>query len=83
MFLFKEICWILGSHSGRYEELYLLGYNAMLSVENQHTFRRNMSPSSSGSKNRRRKKPGSSCHLLSRCFLILFFDSEDGGDVFL
>jgi hypothetical protein len=35
---------IRGSHSGRYEELYILGYNAMQSVESRPTFRRNMPP---------------------------------------
>jgi hypothetical protein len=37
---------IWDSHSGGYEELYLLGYNAVYSVESQPTFRRNMSLSS-------------------------------------
>jgi hypothetical protein len=31
-----------GSHSGGYEEFYLLGYNTMYSVEIQPTFRSNM-----------------------------------------
>jgi hypothetical protein len=35
------------SHSGGYEEFYLLGYNAVQSVENQTTFRRNILLSSS------------------------------------
>jgi hypothetical protein len=43
-FTFQGITW--------FEELYLLGYNAMHSVESQPTFRRNMSPPSSGSKNK-------------------------------
>jgi hypothetical protein len=43
---------IRGSHSGGYEELYLLGYKAVWPVENQPTFRRNMSPPSSESKNK-------------------------------
>jgi hypothetical protein len=39
------------------EEFYLLGYNAVLSVESQNpTFRRNMPPPSSGSKNKHKKK---------------------------
>jgi hypothetical protein len=33
-------------HSGGYEEYYLLGYNAVYSVESLRTFRRNMSPPS-------------------------------------
>jgi hypothetical protein len=48
------ICRIWGSHSGGYEEYCLLGYNAMYSVESQLTFRRNISPPSSGSKNKLR-----------------------------
>jgi hypothetical protein len=47
--------WIWGSHNGGYEELYLMGYNALQSVESQLTFRRNMLPSSSGSKNKSSK----------------------------
>jgi hypothetical protein len=47
---------ILGSHSGDYEEFYLLGYNDVSSVESQQTFRRNMSPPSSESKNNPSKK---------------------------
>jgi hypothetical protein len=39
------------------EEYYLLGYNAMYSVECQPVFRGNISPPSSGSKNRPSKKP--------------------------
>jgi hypothetical protein len=38
---------IWGSHSGGYEEYYLLGYNALWSVESQQTSRKNMSASSS------------------------------------
>jgi hypothetical protein len=44
----NKICRIWGSPSGSHEELYLLGYNAVRSVESQPTFRRNMSASSSG-----------------------------------
>jgi hypothetical protein len=32
---------ILGSHSGDYEEFYILGYNAIQSVESQRTHRSN------------------------------------------
>jgi hypothetical protein len=51
------------------------------SVESQPTFRKNISPSSSGSKNKPSKK-------LATCFhagflLALFFDPEDGSDMFL
>jgi hypothetical protein len=35
---------IWGSHSGGYEEFCLLGYNAVLSVDNQLTFRKNIFP---------------------------------------
>jgi hypothetical protein len=38
------------------EEYYLLGYNTMKSVESQATFRRNISPPSSRSKNKPSKK---------------------------
>jgi hypothetical protein len=50
-------CTIWGSHSGGYEEYNLLGYKAVLSVECQQTFRRNISP------------PYSACHLLSHWFI--------------
>jgi hypothetical protein len=39
------------------KEFYLLGYNAMWSVEIQPIFRRNMLPPSSRSKNKPGKKP--------------------------
>jgi hypothetical protein len=39
------------------EELYLLVYNAVYSTEIQLTFRKKISPPSSGSKNRPSKKP--------------------------
>jgi hypothetical protein len=42
----KRECRICGSRSGGNEELYLLGYNTVQSVESQPTFRRNMSPTS-------------------------------------
>jgi hypothetical protein len=35
-----------------HKEYYLLGYNAVYSVENQPTFRSNIPPASSGSKNK-------------------------------
>jgi hypothetical protein len=49
------------------EEYYLLGYNAVYSVESRPTFRRNISLPSSGSNNKMSKS--SACHLLSRWFL--------------
>jgi hypothetical protein len=69
---------IWGSHSGGYEVYYLLGYNTVWSVESPPAFRRNISPPSSGSNKRR----------LVTCFhtgilLDLFFDLEDGGNMFL
>jgi hypothetical protein len=50
-------CRIWGSHSGSYEEYYLVGYNAVQSIESQLTFRRNMWPLSSRCKNKPSKKP--------------------------
>jgi hypothetical protein len=47
----------------------------MYSVESKLTFRKNISPPSSGSKN----NPSSAYHLLDAGFLLgLFFDPEDG-----
>jgi hypothetical protein len=45
--VYGHIYRIWGSHRGGYEEYYLLGYNAMLSVESEPTFPRNLSPPSS------------------------------------
>jgi hypothetical protein len=58
-----------------YKEQYLLGCNAVKSVESQPTFRGNMSPPSSGSNNisqaRNQPEAGSSdCHLLHAGFLL-------------
>jgi hypothetical protein len=51
------------------------------SVQSQPTFWENMSPSSSGSKNKPTKK---ACYMLHAGFLLgLFFDLEDRGDMFL
>jgi hypothetical protein len=53
-----------------HEEFYLMGYNAMWCSESLLTFQR--------------KKDGSACHLLHAGFLLgLFFDPEDGSDMFL
>jgi hypothetical protein len=49
------------------EESYLLGYNAMYRTESQPTFRRNMSPPSSGSKNKPSK------NLLATFFMLVTF----------
>jgi hypothetical protein len=54
--IFSHLSGILGSYSGGYEEYCLLGYTAVYSAESQPTFRRNMSPTSSGS-NKPSKKP--------------------------
>jgi hypothetical protein len=64
---------------------YLLGYNAVQPVEIQQTFRKKISPTFSGSKNSPSKNPeGSAIYLLLVDLLIgLFFDPEDGGDMFL
>jgi hypothetical protein len=54
----------------------------MYSIENEPTFRRNMLPSFSGSK----KKPSwwQACCLLHAGLLLgLYFDPENGGDMFL
>jgi hypothetical protein len=76
---------IWGSHSGSYEEYYLLGCNAVYSVENQSMFGRNILPPSSGS-NKQSKIPAWKQKLAS-CFhtgiLLGLFDPEDGGDIFL
>jgi hypothetical protein len=45
------LCRIRGTHSSGYEEFYLLGYNAMQSVESQLMFGRNTLPPSLVSKN--------------------------------
>jgi hypothetical protein len=39
---------------------------------------------SSGSKNKAKKKPACACYLIHAGFVLgLYFDSEDGGDMFL
>jgi hypothetical protein len=72
----NEFMWILLqihiTHTGEEQRknFCLLGYNAMQSVESQQTFRRNMSPPSSGSKNKPSKKTEWK-HVESRIRLIL------------
>jgi hypothetical protein len=48
---------IWSSHRSGCEGFHLLGYNAVQSVESQSTFRRNVSPPSSGLKSKPNKKP--------------------------
>jgi hypothetical protein len=63
-------------------EFYLLGCNTVESIGSQLTFQRNMSPPSSQSKNTPSKS--SDYYLLHAGFLLgLFFNPEDGGDMFL
>jgi hypothetical protein len=45
-------CGTVGARGGNYEDFYILGYNAVWSVQCRPTFRKNMSPSSSGSKDK-------------------------------
>jgi hypothetical protein len=47
----------ISSFLGVYEEFYLLGYEAVQSIEILQTFRRKILPPSSGSKNKSLKKP--------------------------
>jgi hypothetical protein len=65
-FLFLILCWklksffpckIRGSQCGGYEDFCLLRYKAVQYVESQPMFRRNMSPPSSGSKNKPTSEP--------------------------
>jgi hypothetical protein len=65
------------------EEFYHLRYNAVQSAKSQLTFRKNMSPYLQSRRISRARNQG----LLATCFrpglLGLFFDPEDGGDMFL
>jgi hypothetical protein len=75
---------IWDSHSGGYEESCLLGYSGVQSIESQLTFRSNMLRPSSGPKNKPSKKLAWSMLKRSPGVLFgLFFDAEDGGDLFL
>jgi hypothetical protein len=51
-----SVCRIWGSHSGGYEDCYLLVYSALQPVESQPVFRMYISPPSSGSKNTSSRK---------------------------
>jgi hypothetical protein len=60
------------------KEFYLLGYNAIYSVDKQLTFRRNLA------RNERETGSTRSFSLSRASFLLgLIFDPEDGGDMFL
>jgi hypothetical protein len=67
-------CRIWGSHSGGYEKYHLLGCNSAYCVEIQPTFRRNISPLYSWSKNEPSKKSERkpSARLFSRIFWSLW-----------
>jgi hypothetical protein len=54
-FNIRQRCRIRRSHRGGYEEFSLLGYNAMQSIENMKTFRRNISLESLGPKNKQER----------------------------
>jgi hypothetical protein len=68
------------THSGGYEQRYLLEYNAVQSVESQPTFRRNILIPSSGPNKLTRYHRGK---LHVTCFhagiFLGLFDPEDGG----
>jgi hypothetical protein len=72
---------IWDSHSGGYEKYYLLGYNAVYSVESKPTFRRKINPPSSGIRISRARNQLATC-FRAGSLLGLFFDCEDGGDMF-
>jgi hypothetical protein len=59
-----KICKNWSTHNSIHKKLYLLGYNAVWSVTSQSMFRRNVRPTSSGSKH----KPS-----LVTCFMLLPF----------
>jgi hypothetical protein len=65
------ICSISGSHCGDYEEHGLVGYNAVSFGEGL-TFRRNISPPSSGSKSKLSKKPAEANGKLTTQRTIIF-----------
>jgi hypothetical protein len=71
----SELCRISGSDSAGYKEFYVLGYNAVYSVENPPTFLRNISQVAS------RVQYATCFH--AGFLLGLLFDPEDGRDMFL
>jgi hypothetical protein len=68
------VCTIWGSHSDGYEQFCLLAYNSVLSAESRYVFRRNISPHSSGSKNKLSRKRAWTRHtvfwVIALCSLV-------------
>jgi hypothetical protein len=78
-----RICSVWCSHSSGCEELHPLGYNAVYFVESQPTFRRNVLPPFSGSNIKPSNKSAwKQVASVADFFLGLFFESEDGIDMF-
>jgi hypothetical protein len=80
--------WILGSHTGGYEEFCLLGYITLQSVDSLPAFRQNISPLFSGSNNnpsRKQLERGGQQSLWPPVFTLvgLLLDHEDRGEIFL
>jgi hypothetical protein len=65
------------------QEFYILRYKTVYSVESQPTFRRNISPPSSGSKQETSGKALLVTWFRDASLLCLFFDAENGGNMFL
>jgi hypothetical protein len=79
-----------GSQSSRYEEFWVLGYNVIKSIESGPMFRKTCFLHFQGKRISRVRKQHETalCILLATCFnagflFCLFFDSEDGGYLFL
>jgi hypothetical protein len=82
-------CLICGSHDGGYEEYSRLVHDSVEPVNSSSTFCGNISPPSSRSSSKFSKYParrGQRAEQMlpqSSWLLDLFFESEDGGDMFL
>jgi hypothetical protein len=75
---------VWGSHTGGYEKFCLLKYNALWSTENQQTFRKNMSKNKPSKKISVKAGSKRNQSYFNACFFLgLFFDTEDGGHMFL